>query len=181
MVETVGRVFAAVPIPTEVRKALSKCVSKLDIPGKVAPSENWHITLRFLGVVDDVTYDRFLLGLSEVEQESGFRVRLDCFGAFPKASKATVVWAGVGDGSDHLTLLNEITEEAAQSAGLVAEDRPFHPHLTLSRVRPPADARHLLGELLDLAWTCDRVVVFRSHLGGGPARYETLESLSLVR
>lgn len=181
MVETVGRIFAAVPIPTETRMALADRVASLDIPGKVAPVENWHITLRFLGMIDEVTYDRFLAGLSEAERWSSFWVRLSGFGAFPRASRATVVWAGVSDGSDQLSELNEIVEDAARGAGLEGEDRPFHPHLTLSRVRPPADAGHLLDEPLDLAWFCDRLVVYRSHLGGGPARYETLETFGFAR
>jgi 2'-5' RNA ligase len=177
MVETVGRVFAAAPLPPEIRMALADRVSKLDIPGKLAPTENWHITLRFLGVVDELTYERFLGGLSDVGRTKVFRVHLSGFGAFPRASRANVVWVGLDDGSAQLGVLNEMAEEAATDAGLTGEERPFHPHVTLSRVRPPADARHLEKEPLDLGWACDRLVVYRSHLGGGPARYEPLESL----
>lgn len=180
MVETVGRVFAAVPLPTEIRMALADRVSRLDIPGRLAPSQNWHITLRFLGGVDEVTYERFLASLSDVGRTEAFRVHLSRFGAFPRVSRATVVWVGLDDGSDQLGLLNEMAEEAATGAGLGGEERPFHPHVTLSRVRPPADARHLENELLDLGWTCDRLIVYRSHLGGGPARYEPLETFGFT-
>lgn len=159
--------------------ALTDRIEGLGIPGKVAPPENWHITLRFLGTIDGVTHDRFVAGMSSVEDEEAFRIRLTGFGAFPRARKASVVWAGVGDGNEGLGRLNQIAEEAAQSAGLKPEERPYHPHLTFSRVRPPADASHLLEESLDLTWRCDRVIVYQSRLGGGPARYEPLETFSL--
>lgn len=177
----VRRVFAAVPLPNEVRQALGERIVGLTIPGKLAPSENWHLTLRFLGVVDDVTLDRFLAGLAPVEEVRSFRVRLTGYGVFPNARRSTVVWAGVDEGADELARLNEIAEEAARAAGLSPEERPYHPHVTLSRVRPPANSEHLLGEHLDLSWRCDRVVVYESRLGGGPPRYEPLETFDLFR
>ena len=180
MVEAIGRIFIAVPVPEEVRQAVADRISGLAIPGKLAPPENWHITLRFLGVVDHVSYERFLASLNHLPVGQ-FRVRLDGFGAFPRPAKATVVWIGVGSGSEELIALNETAEEAAVAAGLLGEERPFHPHLTLSRVRPPADARHLIDEEIHLGWRCDRVLVYRSHLGGGPARYEPLETFHLSR
>ena len=175
------RVFAGVPLPVETRLALSDQVARYDIPGKIAPPENWHVTLRFLGQIDQVAFERFLSELDDLTSEPSFTIDLGGFGAFPNTRKATVVWLGVRKGEGQLARLNEITEEAALAAGLPAEERPFHPHLTLSRVRPPADVRHLANEALDLGWTCDRVVVFRSHLGGGPARYEPLETFALGR
>lgn len=179
MVETVGRVFAAVPLPDEVRLALADRVKGLRIPGKVAPPQNWHITLRFLGTVDEVTFDRFLAGLVPTEEEAAFAIGLTGYGAFPNARRSTVVWVGVDEGAAELARLNEIAEEAAQAAGLAPEERPYHPHITLSRVRPPENSTHLLEESLDLSWQCDRVVIFQSHLGGGPARYEPLETFQL--
>lgn len=173
------RVFAGVPLPVETRLALADGIAGHEIPGKIAPPENWHVTLRFLGKIDQVAFERFLSGLEDLTAESSFNIDLGGFGAFPSMRKATVVWLGVRKGEGQLAKLNQITEEAALGAGLPAEERPFHAHLTLSRVRPPADVRDLAAEAVDLGWFCDRVVVFRSHLGGGPARYEPLETFAL--
>lgn len=174
------RIFAGVPLPTDARMGLAERIEDLDIPGKVAPVENWHLTLRFLGNVDQVTYERFLSGVQQTESEPAFSISVNRFGAFPRAKRATVVWVGIDRGERELSILNEIAEDAAVAAGLEPEDRPFHPHITLSRVRPPADVRWLEHEPVDLRWKCDRVVVFQSHLGGGPARYEPLETFSLT-
>lgn len=160
--------------------ALAESLSLRHIPGRLAPPENWHITLRFLGNVDQVTYERFLSAL-DVGGRDPFPIHLDAIGAFPNARKATVIWIGVDEGVAGLTELNEITESASQSAGLEPEDRPFHPHLTLARARPPADVRPLVGVTFDLGWRCDRVIVFRSHTGRSGARYEPLETLRFGR
>ena len=175
----VGRVFLAAPLPTEIRFALGERISEIPIPGKVTPPENWHLTLRFLDTVDRVTYERFLSGLDPLV-ESSFQLRLSGFGAFPNERKATVFWAGVGKGAEQLGMLNEQAEEAAVGAGLLPEERPFHPHLSLSRIRPHGDVREIIDEDLDLGWRCERLVMYRSHLGRGGARYEPLDALDLI-
>jgi RNA 2',3'-cyclic 3'-phosphodiesterase len=176
----VGRVFVAAPLPPDVRFALNERIAELSIPGRVAPPENWHVTLRFLDTIDQVTYERFLSELERVRETFSFPASLHGFGAFPNPRKATVFWAGIGRGAGDLALLNEVVEDAAIASGLLPEERPFHPHLTLARIRPPVDLRDLVDEELDLSWRCDRVVVYRSHLGRGPARYEPLDSVNLI-
>ncbi|MFQ5522837.1 MAG: RNA 2',3'-cyclic phosphodiesterase [Acidimicrobiia bacterium] len=181
MVAPVGRIFAAVPLPPEVRLALEQTLEGLEIPGKLVPPENWHLTLRFLGSVDEVAYERFLSWLTRAEERHAFPVHLDHIGAFPKPKRATVVWVGLDRGVEDLSTLNAVAEEAAQAAGLPGEERPYHPHLTLARVRPPQDVTGLTATELDLGWMVNRVVVFRSRLGRGGPRYEPLETFELLR
>jgi RNA 2',3'-cyclic 3'-phosphodiesterase len=179
VVATIGGVFAAVPIPVEIRIALAVRLGRVDVPGRLVDPEDWHVTLRFLGRIDQVTCERFVHGLSAVAGVAPFRITLDRLGAFPNPRKASVVWLGIGRGVDGLSTLNEVAEEAAVSAGLDAEDRPFQPHLTLSRVRPPADVTGLIGGDVGLAWNCDRVVVFESSPGTPGPRYRALETFRL--
>ena len=181
MVEPVGRVFAAVPLPPVIRMALADALEPLDIPGRLVPPENWHLTLRFLGSVDRPTFEIFARSLSRVESTSTFRIRMEGLGGFPRPESAAVVWAGITTASAmSLGALNEIAEDAAQAAGLEPEDRPFRPHLTLSRVRPPEGIGHLTDVELDLTWIADSVVLYRSHLDEGPAQYEPLMKFSLA-
>jgi 2'-5' RNA ligase len=179
-VEPLGRVFAAVPLPDEIRMALREELSEVDIPGKLVPLLNWHITVRFLGVIDEPTYERFLMGLDGLSEIGSFSIRLDRLGAFPNPRKATVVWAGFGEGEARLAMINEKAEESAQGAGVAPEERPFHPHLTLARIRPPRDVRRLLDESLDLTWRCRSVIVYQTRLEGGATRYEPLEVFGLA-
>ena len=183
MVERVDRIFAAAPLPDEVRLALVDRLGGLQIPGKLVPPENWHITLKFLGNIPEVTYERFLAALDEADLAAGFRVAVGGLGAFPKPRKAAVVWLGIVRGEDRLLELADSCDRAALGAGLDADDRPFRPHLTLSRVRPEVDVSRLVEGTppLEIDWRCESIVVYRSHLGRGGARYEPLETLPLSR
>jgi RNA 2',3'-cyclic 3'-phosphodiesterase len=184
MVEGVAvRIFVAVPLPDEARIVLADRLGRVDLPGSVVPPQNWHLTLRFLGWTDDVAFDRLRAALDDSELGAQFYVGLGEMGAFPRASKATVIWLAVSRGRERLEELATEAEEAAQSAGFNPEDRPFRAHLTLSRLRPPHDVSRLVESFpgADIGWRCESVVVYRSHLGRGGARYEPLETFPLTR
>ena len=68
---------------------LSEHLAQFSLPGRPVPPQNWHITLRFLDVVDRVTYERFLSEIYPLK-ETSFDVALDGFGAFPRPKKASV-------------------------------------------------------------------------------------------
>ncbi len=183
MVEGVNaRIFVAVPLTEEARIVLSGILEGLDMPGTVVPPSNWHITLRFIGRTDDVAFDRLLASLDEADLGRAFDLELDGMGAFPRPKGATVLWLGVDRGRARLEDLAVEVEDAVQAAGFEAEDRPFRAHLTLSRVRPPVDVTGLIDSFprAGLGWRCASIVVYRSHLGRGPARYEPLETFKLV-
>jgi 2'-5' RNA ligase len=163
--------------------ALADRLATLDVPGTVVPSANWHITLRFIGRTDDVAYDRLLGSLDEADLGRVFDIGLADMGAFPRPKSATVLWLGVAKGQTRLEEVAAVVEEAVQAAGFGAEERPFRAHLTLSRIRPPVDVTGLIGSFPDagLVWRCRSIVVYRSHLGRGGARYEPLETFPLAR
>lgn len=184
MVEGVAaRIFVAVPMPDEVRMALADLLADLDLPGTVVPPANWHITLRFIGWADDVAYDRLLASLDEADLGRAFSLELGEMGAFPRPKSSTVLWLGVSKGQTRLEEVASVVEEAVQAAGFDGEDRPFRAHLTLSRIRPPVDVTDLIGSITaaGLGWCCESIVVYRSHLGRGGARYEPLETFPLAR
>lgn len=145
------RIFIAVAIDPEVRHGLAAhLITHLAgelLPGSSPPAENWHITLRFVAKVEQAGYERLLAKLDDSELGSGFRLGFAGLGAFPKPGRATVLWLGVERGTEELSQLAAVVEEAAVSAGFMPEERPFHPHLTLSRIRPPQDVRQLIGEI----------------------------------
>ncbi len=137
--------------------------------------------MRFLGKVDQLAYEMLLSKLDGADLGTPFTLSFGDLGAFPRPTKAAVLWLGVAEGSEPLTDLAAYVEAAAVEAGFMPEERPFHPHLTLSRVRPPQDVRRLIESVptLPLKQRVDRITVFESHLVGGPAVYEALESFEL--
>ncbi len=183
MVDPVGRLFIAVPLEDDARHAVATRLGEGSaLPGSVVPPTNWHLTLRFLGNVDPVAYDRMLEALDRAHLGRAFRIAFGRLGAFPRASRATVLWVAVDEGAERLSELAALVENALAEAEIPPDDRPFAPHLTLSRLRPPQDVRPLVEAMPPLAvrQMVTRVVVYRSHLGGRrPARYEELESFPL--
>lgn len=168
-----GRVFAAVVPPPEVVAALADRLESYEIPGRLVPPANWHVTLRYIGEVEPVAYERWLGELSSLRPDGPFRVTLSGIGTFPNPRRATVVWVGV----DHVGRLDDLVamvDGAAEAAGLGAEERPFVPHLTISRVRPPENVVSLLDRIGDWHFTF-RVEEFHLMAASG-SRYRVYES-----
>ena len=174
------RLFIGVPIPDDARAAIARALPK-NLPGKPVAPEKWHFTLRFLGATAIEARDQIIADLSTATLGSGFRVRFGELGAFPNPLRARILWLGVTQGGEKLSSLAAIAEDAARKAGFVAEARGFTPHLTLSRIDPPHNIATLLAQQhsynIEMAVTA--VILYRSRLGGGPARYEELTRFEL--
>jgi 2'-5' RNA ligase len=174
------RLFVAVPLTGRVRLRISDAL-RGPLPGRPVRPENWHITVRFLGEVGEVERDLVIDALEGAELGAPFRVRWSGLGAFPRTRRATVLWLGVDRGDRQLRELAGRAEEALEGAGFAPEDRPFRSHVTLSRIRPHQDVTPLVDafEPLGFEMVVDRLVLYRSHLGRGGARYEEVEVFPL--
>ena len=145
------------------------------IPGRRTKPENWHITVRFLGQIDEVMRDRIAMEIDEGLDAAGGRVHVAGLGAFPRASKATVMYAAIDDPGGILDAIAAQCERACRDVGLEPEERPFVPHLTLARIRPPRDVRRLIDAFSDFSV---RLVVERVALMHGE---ETSDGIRYVR
>lgn len=184
MVGSVGPLFLAVGLPPPARDLLAavlmSATSNRRLPGRPSPPDNWHLTLRYLGDTDEVAMERLLAGLDQTDLGPRFPVELSGLGAFPNARRATVLWLGVSSGGDRLAALAAIIDEEVESVGFAAEDRPYVPHLTLSRLRPDEDLRPMMETLVlpPIRFEVATVGLYRSHLAGS-TWYELLEEFPL--
>ena len=181
----VGRIFVGIELSADTRQALAARLHAVvdgTIPGRVVPPANWHVTLRFLGEVGEVDYDKLLAELSTADLGRPFGAVFDGLGTFPRSKRATVLWVGVSTGENSLNHLADRSWSAIDAIGFPPEDRPFHPHLTLSRLRPPEDLSRLISDAAPLRVPArvDGITVFRSHLGPGGASYEILDRIELA-
>jgi len=182
------RCFVAVPLGEQLRAELAVAVAALrgaepaiDTAFRWTESEGWHLTLAFLGATDADRVPSIVEALRAATAGVGsFEVSSGGMGAFPSARRARVLWYRVLDEQRRLRLLAVgVREGLGLDAGV-----PFRAHVTLARARAREGVR--LAEELMAAHTpagrivVDRVVLYRSHLGRGPARYETLADLPLV-
>jgi len=179
------RLFLAVPLTDEARHAVVhhlKAHLAHPLPGRPVRPELWHLTLRFLGEVDEVGADRVMREVDAAERGRGFSLRWGALGAFPRPRRANVLWLGVERGEAEAARLAAVVEDAVEAAGFPPEDRPFRSHLTLSRIRPDQDVTAVLEAVpaLGLDMAVERVVLYRSHLGRGGPRYEEMEAFPLA-
>lgn len=175
------RVFVGVRPSVEAAAALAEIADDWPIPGRVVPVENWHVTLRFIGGMDAVAVDRLLAELDQADLGGAFDLVLGGPGAFPKPSKATVLWLGFARGGDRLVELAETVDGAVAGIGLGHEERPFVPHLTLARIRPPEDVRPFLDaiDVPPIRMTVDRVTVFSSITASAGPVYEVVDHVEI--
>src|SRR5690242_6423167 len=99
-----------------------------------------HLTLRFLG---DTSSDEVPAIGQAMRGALGERppiaLHLAQIGAFPSLQRPSVVWAGVGGDTSALAQAQSDLEQSLAALGIAREVRPFHPHLTLGRVRRDAE------------------------------------------
>lgn len=174
------RLFLAVPLSGEARQQIALFLPR-SLPGRLAPAANWHFTLRFLGDTSGSQLETLLQVLGEVSWGASFSLSFGNLGAFPNARRARVLWLGVEEGAAELIDLAKVAEEAARAAGFAPDGKAFVPHLTLSRMNRPLHLEPLLqsSTRCDVAMTVRDVVLYRSHLEGGPPRYQVLRRWTL--
>jgi 2'-5' RNA ligase len=181
------RLFVAVAVPAQAADELDDAVTPVRPlwPGlRWTGRDAWHLTLAFLGEVNETVSARLGPRLERAAaRHSCLPVSLGGAGAFPAAARARVLWTGVQGQPRELAALAASVAAGARRAGAppAEEGRPFRPHLTLARCRDPVDMQPLVDRLSGYAgtpWTAGEIYLIRSHLPGGRPhdrpRYETL-------
>ncbi len=182
------RSFLALEMPAEVREAIAALQQALrrELPdARWVRPEGIHLTVKFLGerpraeVLElAAELDPRLAGLGPVS------VAVGGTGFFPSETRPRVAWVG-GRADGAAAVVREV-EEAAAVRGWNREARPWSPHLTLARLRRPWPRRAVerflaAGRQLRLdPFRCDELVLFRSTLGPGGARYDVVSRMSLT-
>ena len=165
------RLFVAVWPSEEVLDAIA-ALPRPEVPGlRWTTRDQWHVTLRFLGSVDDV--DAAAAAVNSIEAATGDVTVGPAVGRFGKRI-LHVPTHGLDD-------IAAATVVATAHVGEPPEDRAFKGHLTLARSRRgDTDLRALEGTAISGGWRADEVTLVRSHLGGAGARYEVIERVPLA-
>jgi 2'-5' RNA ligase len=147
-----------------------------------------HLTLMFLGSVPTEKIDALESALRGACAGSPpLTLIAEGIGAFPSVRSPRVIWTGLLGDVEPLQILQQRIHIATASFSQKVEDRPFHPHLTLGRVRENAK-RHTrrIGEELQRVqqssfgtWQANEVRLMRSQLSPKGSTYTILASLTL--
>ncbi|MQA66907.1 MAG: RNA 2',3'-cyclic phosphodiesterase [Alphaproteobacteria bacterium] len=180
------RLFTALELPLAARERLAALAG--GVPGaRWIPPDNMHLTLRFIGDVDEATAGDLADALAAV-QARAFDIVIEGVGTFSRGRKPSMLWAGVAR-NDALMHLQERIDSVLVRAGLPPETRKFSPHVTLARLKDSPRARteefiaaHSLLRLPPVR--ADRFTLFSSFHGRehptyrAEARYDLAEATS---
>ncbi|MFW6368458.1 MAG: RNA 2',3'-cyclic phosphodiesterase [Spirochaetota bacterium] len=198
------RIFFALPLPRTMREQLAsmrdRAVAQLGAQVlRPIKTENFHITLQFLGGRPQGEVDRARETLRELDGHfpSAPAVSIGPPSAFPKRNAARVIWASADDEGERASEIHAILGEALTQRAFEPDTRPFHPHVTLAYVRKGAGrvAQKKIQRWLNSAGSVEisragkesgaeatelnRIVLYRSETGPGGSTYTELEGVEL--
>lgn len=187
------RVFVAVDVGDAVRREASRVITALT--GKLEastrpPKVTWvkpealHVTIRFIGEVDEARIDDLMRRLSPPIAIPAFEVQWRGIGTFPNNRHPRALWLGVIDGAASLAQLEAEVSRRLSGGAFEMDGRALLPHLTLGRVRmagvgvdwpkllQSCDVTHAVSRI-------DRVSLYQSRLSQQGPHYTDLVSAPL--
>jgi 2'-5' RNA ligase len=140
------RTFIAIPIDKTIRDrvvALQELLGRAGVDVKWVEPENLHVTLLFLGEVEDRTVPAICKAVADCAgPHAPFTMSVETAGCFPSSRRPRTLWVGVGQGQQEVVALHDDLELSLLELGCYRrEERQYTPHITLGRVKGnrPAD------------------------------------------
>lgn len=182
------RTFISFRPPENVRDEIAKIQDQLkeshadikwDLP------QQFHATIKFLGDVEERTMPNVLSTIRRaIAGTPPFEITYQIVGSFPDNHHPRIVWIGCEDGRGTLLQLKNNLDKLLLPLGFVVEDRKFHPHITLGRVKSNRNVYHLTPMLENCTFeprvaVVEDVLVMKSVLKPQGAEYSVLQSIHL--
>lgn len=179
------RVFCAIELPPVICELVAAHSMHLrqavpDAQASWSRPDNIHLTLKFLGEIPQSRVE----GLSRAAANTAtgyesFPIGVEECGVFPTHGEPRVLWIGIEDLKGKLFELYRRLEEECAKVSFKKEARPFHPHLTIARLRKPRHARTLASAHKAIKFeptviAVSELLVIRSELSSEGSRYATV-------
>lgn len=183
------RSFLAIELPKTILKKIEEVQRDLkSTHGDVrwVNSEKIHLTLKFFGNIEELRIDPIFKTIEEVIRNTPpFSLKVRGVGAFPHLKNPRVIWMGLVDGRETLISFQKQIDTLLKDIGFQPEDRPFHPHLTLGRMKSSRGKEELVGRMEKFkeeefgTFQVERVVLFKSDLKPTGPIYTPLKEMKL--
>jgi 2'-5' RNA ligase len=193
------RTFVAIEIPPDIRGRIKEHIDQLravfpDVRASWTRADSLHLTLKFFGNVPIARIPALSDAAAEAAHEiSSLDLTIRGCGTFPPHGRPKVLWMGAGtadvspgsslsptpNNQHPLAALHAALEDRCAAAGFAREPRPFHPHLTIARLRESKGSRALAEHHKQLGFpaetfTVSEFVVFRSELSSKGSKHTAL-------
>ena len=185
------RVFIAIELPATLRARVISHIDRLresipDVRASWAREDNLHLTLKFLGEIPATDVEKVSAAASlAANQVEPFEIVVEGCGSFPPSRQPRALWIGIDPGAQTSCLhLFQKLEDECEKMGLAREPRPFHPHLTIARIRKPHGSRQLAELHKEIGFNREAIgvselAVIRSELRSEGSRHSVISRHSL--
>lgn len=186
------RTFIAITLPKEIKDRLSAIQEELKNTGaevKWVKPENIHLTLKFLGEIDEKKLEKIIQATEEaVKDKKPFLAHLGSIGAFPNINFPRVIWLGIEAGDRETKEIAKGLEDKIAKLGIPKEDRPFSSHITIGRTKSGIHRDKLVGTLKKIAddfgkenleFQVKAITLFKSTLTPKGPIYQALKEANL--
>ena len=165
------RLFYALWPDIKVREQVKTISNQLNC-GKIVPSENLHLTLVFLGQVNEDKKNSLVMGTNEIVGKK-FLLELTRFGSFRRSG---IFWVAPSIiPGELINLVNKLTELAVSNQ-IFVDVRPYRPHVTLAR----STRERVSPNSVSISWPVTKFSLIESKTLPGGAEYQVLQSWPLT-
>ena len=172
------------PIKNEMRQ-LQEELKKSHADVKWESIDKFHATIKFLGNVEESMLQQVIsITESILRNISKFDVSFQSLGCFPNKKHPRVIWIGSENNDGKLQGIKDMLDKALVSYGFEIEDRAFHPHITLGRVKGLRGLNNLTPMLENLTFephkaSINEILIMKSTLKPEGSIYSVLKSFKL--
>jgi 2'-5' RNA ligase len=183
------RSFLAIELPKPILRKIEEVQGDLrstraDV--RWVNPEKIHLTLKFFKNIEESRIEPIFKSIEEpIRNTLPFSLEVRGVGAFPHLRNPRVIWMGLVDGREVLVSFQKQIETQLEKIGFQPEDRPFHPHLTLGRMKSSRGKEELVGRMERHKeeefgdFQVERVILFKSDLKPSGPIYTLLKEIKL--
>jgi 2'-5' RNA ligase len=180
------RLFCGLSLAYEVRRNLELLLQHLRPQADLhwTPPDNLHITTKFIGEWPDDRADEIREALAAIPATGAIPIAIRGFGWFPNPHSPRALFAGV-DAPETLQQLHAAADVRLASLGVKPESRPYHPHLTLARIKKFGGLAPLRQAIAGLpsadfgTFSATKHLLFRSKLTPSGSQYSVIAEFPL--
>ncbi len=173
------RAFIAIELDTETKKKIvnaSKRVRTRLREVKWVERENLHITLKFLGEINDQQVKKVKKIIEEVASgEKDFLIKGGFIGGFPSLNRARIVFFGIEKGKSNVIRIFDTLEQKLSENGFSRDKKPYHPHITIGRAKKRFyDLKDFRDVKVEFEYHVKSIVLYKSTLRPEGPLYEVV-------